>query len=100
MYTRRFVLFLLSTTLLLAQPQTATLQVTGAVETPLTLSADDFAKMPRASVEMSSNGMETEYEVVWLHEVLKRAGVPQGEDKPAARSVPMLTKLEVVQVRK
>ena len=45
---------------------------------PLTLSADDLAKMPRASVHTTSNGMETVYEGVWLHEVLKKAGVPQG----------------------
>ncbi len=109
----------------------------------------------------TNNGMETVYEGVWLHEVLKKAGVPQGselrgkalssyvlaeaqdgyqvvfslgeldpafidneilladtangkplfgaqgrfrlvvpKDKPGARSVRMLTKLEVVQLRK
>src|ERR1700694_3442449 len=110
---------------------------------------------------MMNHGVETLYEGVWLHEVLKRAGVPQGselrgkalssyviaeeqdgdqvvfslgeldpafidneilradtangkplfgaqgrfrlvvlKDKPGARSVRMLTKLEVVQLRK
>ena len=29
-----------------------------------------------------SNGMETVYEGVWLHEILKRAGVPQGDRRP------------------
>ena len=128
---------------------------------PLKLTADDLAKMPRATVKMTSSGVETVYEGVWLHEVLKRAGVPQGtalrgkalasyvlaeaqdgyevvfslaeidptfidneilladtangkplfgeqgrfrlvaaKDKPVARSVRMLTKLEVVQLRK
>ena len=161
MYTRRLVLSLLSACVLMAQEPVATLQVTGAVKQPLTLTADDLAKMPRASVKTSSNGMETLYEGVWLHEVLKRAGVPQGEalrgkalagyvsaeaqdgyqvifslgeldpafidneilladtangkalfgaqgrfrlvvpkDKPGARSVRMLAKIEVVQVRK
>jgi hypothetical protein len=127
----------------------------------LTLSPEDLAKMPRASVHTTNNGMETVFEGVWLHEVLKRAGVPQGselrgkaltsyvlasaqdgyqvlfslgeldpafidneilladtangkplfgaqgrfrlvasKDKPGARSIRMLTKLEVVQVRK
>ncbi len=117
--------------------------------------------MPRAAVKTNSSGMETAYEGVWLHEVLKKAGVPQGaqlrgkalttyvlaeaqdgyqvvfsigeldpafidneilladtangkplfgaqgrfrlvvpKDKPGARSVRMLTKLEVVQLRK
>jgi len=106
--------------LLPAQDAQPTIQVTGAVKQPLTLSADDLAKMPRASVRTTNNGMETVYEGVWLHEVLKKAGVPQGselcdkplfgaqgrfrlvvpKDKPEARSVRMLTRLEVVQLRK
>jgi DMSO/TMAO reductase YedYZ molybdopterin-dependent catalytic subunit len=162
MYTRRsLVLGLLATVPLLAQDAQPTVHITGAVKQTLTLSADDLAKMPRATLRAMSNGMETAYEGVWLHEVLKRAGVPQGDalrgkalagyvlaeaqdgyqvvfslaeldpsfidneilladtangkpmssdqgrfrlvvpkDKPGARSVRMLTKLEVVQVRK
>jgi DMSO/TMAO reductase YedYZ molybdopterin-dependent catalytic subunit len=162
MYTRRsLVSGLLAAGLLLAQDAQPTVQVTGAVKQALTLSADDLAKMPRATVRTTSNGMETVYEGVWLHEVLKKAGVPQGselrgkalasyvlaeaqdgyevvfslgeldpafidnqilladtangkplfgvqgrfrlvvpKDKPGARSVRMLTKLEVVQLRK
>jgi DMSO/TMAO reductase YedYZ molybdopterin-dependent catalytic subunit len=168
MYTRRCLfLALLIAALLPAQdapsPGAAKqeLQVTGAVKQPLTLSADDLAKMPRASVKTTSSGMETVYDGVWLSEVLKKAGVPQGgdlrgkalatyvlasaedgyqvlfslaeldpsfidnqilladtangkplfgaagrfrlvvpKDKPGARSVRMLNKLEVVQVRK
>jgi len=161
MYTRRsLVLGLLAAGFLGAQDAPATIQVTGAIKTALTLSAEDLAKMPRATVRTSSNGMETVHEGVWLHEVLKRAGVPQGselrgkalasyvladaqdgyqvvfslgeldpaidneilladtangkalfgaqgrfrlvvpKDKPGARSVRVLTKIEVVQVRK
>jgi DMSO/TMAO reductase YedYZ molybdopterin-dependent catalytic subunit len=162
MFTRRILIALLTCFLpLLAQEQASTLQVTGSVKQPLTISPEDLAKMPRASVKTSSNGMETVYEGVWLHEVLKRAGVPQGEalrgkalagyvlaeaqdgyqvvfslgeldpafidneilladtangkplfgaqgrfrlvvpkDRPGARSVRMLTKIEVVQLRK
>ena len=162
MYTRRLCLgLLLSVGVLAAQDSPSSIQITGAVKQPLTLTADDLAKMPRASVKTSSNGMETAYEGVWLHDVLKRAGVPQGaalrgkalasyviaeaqdgyqvvfslgeldpafidneilladtangkalfgaqgrfrlvvpKDKPGARSVRMLTKLEVVQLRK
>jgi len=163
MYSRRNLLLgFLAAGLLAAQdaPQPA-VQVTGAVKQPLTLSADDLAKMPRATVKTTSGGMEAVYEGVWLHEVLKKAGVPQGgelrgkalasyliaeaqdgyqvvfslaeldpafidneilladtangkplfgahgrfplvvpKDKPGARSIRMLTKLEVVQVRK
>ena len=162
MRTRRSLVFgLLASGILLSQEGQQTIQVTGAVKQALTLSADDLAKMPRASVRTTNAGMETVYEGVWLHEVLKKAGVPQGgelrgkalagyvlaeaqdgyqvvfslgeldpafidneilladtangkplfgaqgrfrlvvpKDKPGARSVRMLTKLEVVQVRK
>jgi len=162
MYTRRSLLAgLFGAALLKAQDSAATVQVAGDVKQPLTLSADDLAKMPRATVRTMSNGMETVYEGVWLHEVLKKAGVPQGnelrgkalatyvlaeaqdgyqvvfslgeldpafidneilladtangkplfgaqgrfrlvvpKDKPGARSIRMLTKLQIVQVRK
>jgi hypothetical protein len=52
--------------------------VTGAVKQPLALAAGHLAKMPRASVKTTNNGRETLYEGVWLHDVLKEAGVPQG----------------------
>ena len=162
MYTRRWLLItILGAMLMPGQEAPATLEVSGAVKQPLTLSAADLAKMPRSSVTTTNNGMETVYEGVWLHEILKKAGVPQGselrgkalasyvlasasdgyqvlfslgeldpafidnqilladtangkalfgaqgrfrlvvpKDKPGARSVRMLTKLEVVQVRK
>jgi DMSO/TMAO reductase YedYZ molybdopterin-dependent catalytic subunit len=161
MYTRRVVLALiLWCGWLAAQEPPATAEISGAVKQALKLTAEDLAKMPRASVKTMSNGMETVYEGVWLHEILKRAGVPQGEalrgkalasyvlaqaqdgyqvvfslgeldpafvdneilladtangkalfgaqgrfrlvvpkDKPGARSVRILTKLEVVQLR-
>ena len=162
MYTRRsLVLAIIAATLLPAQDAQLSVQVTGSIKQALTLTADDLAKMPRATVRTTNNGMETVYEGVWLHEVLKKAGVPQGselrgkalssyviaeaqdgyqvvfslgeldpsfidneilladtanskplfgaqgrfrlvvpKDKPGARSVRMLTKLEVVQLRK
>ena len=158
---RIFVFGILAAGFVSAQDAQPTVQVTGAVKQTLTLSADDLAKMPRASVKTTSSGMETVYQGVWLHEVLKKAGVPQGgelrgkalasyliaeaqdgyqvvfslaeldpafidneilladtangkplfgaqgrfrlvvpKDKPGARSIRMLTKIEVVQVRK
>src|SRR6185369_4232732 len=162
MYTRRSLVFgLLAAGLLAAPDGPPTIRVAGDVKRQLTLSVDDLAKMPQASVHASNNGMETVYEGVWLHEVLKMAGVPQGnqlrgkalagyvlaqaqegyqvvfslgeldpsfidneilladtaggkalsgpqgrfrlvvpKDKLAARSIRMLTKLEVVQLRK
>jgi DMSO/TMAO reductase YedYZ molybdopterin-dependent catalytic subunit len=63
-----------------AQEEAQTIQISGAVKQPLTLSAADLAKMPRATVRTTSNGMETVYEGVWLHTVLKLAGVPQGAE--------------------
>ena len=163
MYTRRCLLFgIFAATLASAQESAApTVQISGAVKQPLTLTADDLAKMPRASVTTSSNGIETVYEGVWLHDVLEKAGVAHGselrgkaltsyvlaeaqdgyqvlfsiaeldpafidnqilladtangkplfgaqgrfrlvvpKDKPGARSIRMLVKLEVVQLRK
>jgi DMSO/TMAO reductase YedYZ molybdopterin-dependent catalytic subunit len=166
MYTRRRLILscllpISAAGLLLAQDDAQKIQVTGTVKQPLSLSAEDLAKMPRATVRTTSNGRETVYEGVWLHTVLKAAGVPQGsdlrgralttyvlaeaqdgyqvvfslgeldpafidneilladtangkplfgaqgrfrlvvpKDKPGARSVRMLTKLEVVQLRK
>jgi len=80
MYKRRcFLSGLFAAALMSAQEAAPSIQVTGAVKQTLTLTADDLAKMPRASVKTMNNGMETIYEGVWLHEVLKRAAVPQGE---------------------
>lgn len=162
MYTRHsLVLAVLAASLLPAQDGQPSVGVTGTVKQSLTLTVDDLAKMPRASVRTTNDGMETIYDGVWLHEVLKKAGVPQGselrgkalssyvvaeaqdgyqvvfslgeldpafidneilladtangkplfgaqgrfrlvvpKDKPGARSVRMLNKLEVVQLRK
>jgi DMSO/TMAO reductase YedYZ molybdopterin-dependent catalytic subunit len=162
MYTRRFLFALLAAAgIAAAQDAASTVQISGDVKQPLTLTAEDLAKMPRATVRTSNNGLETVYEGVWLYEVLKKAGVPMGgemrgkalasyllasakdgyqvvfsvaevdpaftdsemlladkadgkplvgsqgpfrlvvaKDKPGARSVRMLNKIEVVQVRK
>jgi DMSO/TMAO reductase YedYZ molybdopterin-dependent catalytic subunit len=81
MYTRRWLVCgLVTAGLALGQDAPMpTVQISGAVKEPLTLSAADLAKMPRASVKTKSGGMETLYEGVWLYELLKRAGVSQGE---------------------
>lgn len=158
---RLFLALLLVQGVFWAEDASPSVQVTGSVKETLTLTADDLSRMPRASVKTTNNGIETVYEGVWLHEVLKRAGVPQGaalrgkalasyvlakahdgyevvfslgeldpafidneillahtangkplfgaqgrfrlvapKDKPGARSVRMLTKLEVVMLRK
>ena len=80
MHTRRLCLAVaLVPGVFWAQADAPTVQVTGAVKQTLALTADDLAKMPRASVKTTNNGIETVYQGVWLHEVLKLAGVPQGE---------------------
>ncbi|MCL4855101.1 MAG: hypothetical protein KJZ78_27380, partial [Bryobacteraceae bacterium] len=80
MYPRHlFLSFLLICGGLVAQEAPPSIQVTGAVKQPLTLTAEDLAKMPRASVKTASQGVETVYEGVWVHEILKRAGAPQGQ---------------------
>src|SRR5262249_7034339 len=44
---------------------------------PLTLTSADLADMPRATVSLKG-AVETEYEGVWLFELLKKASVPLG----------------------
>jgi DMSO/TMAO reductase YedYZ molybdopterin-dependent catalytic subunit len=81
MYTRRgLILAVLGACLLSAQEAQPSVQVTGDVNQPLLLSADDLSKLPRATVRTTSHGIETVHEGVWLHEILKRAGVPQGSE--------------------
>ncbi len=63
-----------------AQEPAPSVAVTGAVARPLTLSVADLAALPRASVTTSSGGIETRWEGVWLHEVLRAAGVPLGAE--------------------
>jgi len=64
-----------------------TVHITGAVKQALTLSAEDLAKMPRASVRTTNNGMETVYEGAWVHEVLKRAGCVLRGTSSAAKAL-------------
>lgn len=75
MFTRRRLAYLFCLTYLAsAQNPTPTIQISGDVKQPLSLTADDLSKMPRASLKIGTST----YEGVRLDEVLKRAGVPQG----------------------
>jgi DMSO/TMAO reductase YedYZ molybdopterin-dependent catalytic subunit len=60
----------------------ATLKVSGAVSTPLVLTVDDLKKMPRKTLSvLNPHDKKTEnYEGVLVEELLKKAGVPQGEN--------------------
>lgn len=62
-----------------AAPAAATtLQVGGDVTTPLSLTPDALAAMPRTRVEITEDGRTIVYEGVLVGEILKRAGVPLG----------------------
>ena len=59
----------------------ATLTITGDLPSPLTLKADDLAKLPRQTVSVTdSDGSKVEYEGVLLRDILKQAGAPLGKD--------------------
>lgn len=77
---RQILLGLIAAALLAAQSPAPSVRITGEVRQPVTLTADDLAKMPRASIRLTSQGKETVYEGVWLHDALKKAGVPQSNE--------------------
>jgi DMSO/TMAO reductase YedYZ molybdopterin-dependent catalytic subunit len=57
------------------------LAITGDLPAPLNLTLEELAKMPRQTVHMPNpNGSMAAYEGVSLFEVLKKAGVPFGEE--------------------
>jgi hypothetical protein len=59
----------------------AELHISGAVATPLSLTVADLKKMPRKTLTVANpHDKKTEtYEGVLVEELLRRAGVPQGE---------------------
>jgi DMSO/TMAO reductase YedYZ molybdopterin-dependent catalytic subunit len=65
-----------------AAPATAELRITGAVSTPLILSAADLKKMPRKKLSVvNPHSKKTEsYEGVLLEDLLRKAGVASGEN--------------------
>jgi len=68
------------TALAFAQAPAGVLAVQGDIATPLSLTADDLAKMPRDTVSVPGpDGSKIVYEGVTLREVLNKAGAPLGE---------------------
>jgi DMSO/TMAO reductase YedYZ molybdopterin-dependent catalytic subunit len=61
-----------------AAPIPAVLKVEGAVSSPLSLTADDLAKMPRTTATLMADGTTVTYEGVLLYDILVKAGVPFG----------------------
>ena len=61
-------------------PKPVLLSIGGEVATPVKLTADDLAKLPRRTVQAKDHdGKETSFEGMELGEVLKLAGVKFGE---------------------
>ncbi|HYZ84424.1 MAG TPA: hypothetical protein VE621_08475, partial [Bryobacteraceae bacterium] len=56
------------------------IEVKGAVTNPLKVTPEVLAKMPRAAVSATIHGVTNKFEGVWLHDVLKQAGVPSGKN--------------------
>ena len=56
------------------------LRVMGDVATPLTLSAADLKTLPRIKVQVTDEGRGVAYEGVLVGEILKKAGVPMGDN--------------------
>ena len=67
--------------LLLSGADAVTLTVTGDIAIPLALTPDDLAKMPRVTVSVAEpDGTTVNYEGVPVHEILRKAGAPSGND--------------------
>lgn len=58
------------------------LTVGGAVKTPMSLTAEDLAQMPRATAQFERDGETSTYDGVLLYDILVKAGVPFGRDMP------------------
>lgn len=56
------------------------LTVAGDVATPLTLGIDELKSLPRTTVEVLRDGRRLKYDGVLVGELLKRAGVPLGNE--------------------
>ena len=56
-----------------AAEDTVLLRVEGDVKTPLSLTADDLAKLPRTTASMVRDGENAEYEGVLLYDILLKA---------------------------
>lgn len=72
------LLFTILAPLTAAQPPAISIELGGAP--PMRLTAADLAGMPRATVETRNDGLTVQYEGVWLHEILKKAGLPAGTE--------------------
>jgi hypothetical protein len=75
-------LLLCSAALAAAADDAVLLRVGGAVKTPLALTAEDLAKMPRTTAQFERDGETNTYEGVLLYDILVKAGIPLGREMP------------------
>jgi hypothetical protein len=75
-------LLLCSAAAVLAADSAVLLKVEGAVKTPLALTAEDLAQMPRSTAQFERDGENATYDGVLLYDILVKAGVPFGRDMP------------------
>jgi len=80
-YMRWLPAFAILAGLVFAQaPPAAVLAVQGDIASPLSLTSDDLAKMPRQTVSVPApDGTKIAYEGVTLLQVLQKAGAPVGK---------------------
>ena len=73
--------FVLISGILFAQaPPAAVLAIQGDIPTPLSLTSDDLAKLPRQTVSVPApDGSKIVYEGVTLLDVMQKAGAPLGK---------------------
>src|SRR5215467_4990380 len=71
--------------LALLQPATeATLQITGSVTKPLTITSADLKALPRTTVTLKADGRDVKYEGVLVGAILAKAGATLGRDMTGA----------------
>ena len=77
----KYALMLLAAAVVSAQaPPSAALSVQGDIAAPLSLTADDLAKMPRETASVPApDGSKIVYEGVTLRALLQKAGAPFGK---------------------
>lgn len=81
-----------------AKAAPATLSIRGNGVTPLTLTAEELSKLPRASATVTNrDGSRTVFEGVSLFEVMRRAGMKPGEGVHGKEAMTITTAVVVVE---
>jgi DMSO/TMAO reductase YedYZ molybdopterin-dependent catalytic subunit len=76
----------------------ATLSIRGNGVTPLSLTSEEFSKLPRATASVTNrDGSKTVFEGVSLFEVMRRAGMKPGEGVHGKEAMTITTAVVVVE---